>query len=138
MDATNGGIDKTPVNDGRGTDPAPSTGTGGTNENEAGEPAGVEQKIIESIQTVFDPEIPVNIYELGLIYEVDVQPSGDVQIKMTLTSPACPSAQELPLEVRRAASLVEGVKDVEVDVVFDPPWSPDKMSDAAKVQLGMM
>ena len=104
----------------------------------ADELSGIEQKIIESIQTVFDPEIPVNIYALGLIYDVDVQPSGNVQIKMTLTSPACPSAQELPLEVRRAAGRVDGVKDVEVDVVFDPPWTPDNMSDEAKVQLGMM
>jgi len=116
----------------------PDSAAGQSPQAPNGEPVGIEQQIIESIQTVFDPEIPVNIYELGLIYDVDVQPSGNVQIKMTLTSPACPSAQEIPLEVRRAAGRVNGVKDVEVDVVFDPPWSPDKMSDAAKVQLGMM
>ena len=103
----------------------------------AGEP-DVRAQIIEKLHTVFDPEIPVDIYELGLIYEIDVKPSGDVHITMTLTSPACPSAQELPAAVRGAASVVPAVKDVEVDVVFDPPWSPEKMSEEARVALGMM
>lgn len=98
----------------------------------------LKDKIIENLQTVFDPEIPVNIYELGLIYDVDVDTSGDVQIKMTLTSPSCPAAQELPIEVQRAAAVVNGVGEVDVDVVFDPPWNPDKMSEAARLQLGMM
>jgi len=98
----------------------------------------VKAAVIEKIQTVFDPEIPVNIHELGLIYDVDVEPTGNVHINMTLTSPACPSAQELPVMVRGAVGHAPGVKEVEVDVVFDPPWTPEKMSEAARLQLGMM
>jgi metal-sulfur cluster biosynthetic enzyme len=89
----------------------------------------LKQKILEQIQTVYDP---------GLIYEVNIKESGDVHVKMTLTSPACPSAQELPVMVRGAVGKVEEVKDVEVDVVFDPPWGPEKMSEDAKLALGMM
>ncbi len=122
-----GGGSETP-NGGAAAGEAPAAG---------GEP-DVRAQIIEKLHTVFDPEIPVDIYELGLIYEIDVKPSGDVHITMTLTSPACPSAQELPMAVRGAASVVPAVKDVEVDVVFDPPWSPEKMSEDARLALGMM
>ena len=93
--------------------------------------------IVEVLHTVFDPEIPVNIYELGLIYDVIVDATAVVGIRMTLTSPGCPAAQSLPVEVDRKVRAVPGVADVKVDVVWDPPWDKDKMSDAAKLQLGL-
>ena len=94
--------------------------------------------VIEAIKTVFDPEIPVNIYELGLIYDVVVDAAGMVGVKMTLTAPACPAAQSLPVEVRDKARSVAGATDAKVEVVWDPPWDRDRMSDAAKLQLGML
>ncbi len=94
--------------------------------------------VVEAISTVYDPEIPVNIYELGLIYDVDIDVQGAVEIKMTLTSPACPSAQSLPLEVESKAKKVPGVTDVKVEVVWDPMWTMDKMSEAAKLQMGLL
>jgi FeS assembly SUF system protein len=96
----------------------------------------VREKIIEQLRTVFDPEIPVNIYELGLVYKIDVAEDGRVKIEMTLTSPACPSAAEIPLDVRRKAEAVEGVTSVDVEIVWDPPWTMEFMSEAARVQLG--
>lgn len=96
----------------------------------------VESQIIETLQTIYDPEIPVNIYELGLVYDVNVAPDGHVAIRMTLTSPACPVAQSLPLEVESKVREVPGVTDVDLEVVWDPPWTPDKMSEAAKLELG--
>jgi FeS assembly SUF system protein len=98
----------------------------------------IEAEVIEALRSCFDPEIPVNIYELGLIYDVKVDPSGAVGIRMTLTSPSCPAAQSLPAEVQAKARDVRGVTDVTVDVVWDPPWDPSKMSEAAKLQLGFM
>jgi FeS assembly SUF system protein len=98
----------------------------------------IEAEIIEALRTCFDPEIPVNIYELGLIYEVKVDPSGAVRIRMTLTSPHCPAAQSLPPEVEAKAKTVPGATDAKVEVVWDPPWDPSKMSEAAKLQLGFM
>ena len=95
-------------------------------------------RIIEAICSVYDPEIPVNIWELGLIYEIDVDNERRVQIQMTLTAPGCPSAQVLPLEVERKVRAVEGVADVFVEVVWEPAWSPERMTDAAKLQLGML
>lgn len=97
----------------------------------------LKPQILEVLHTVFDPEIPVNIFELGLIYDVIVDPAAVVGIRMTLTSPGCPAAQSLPVEVDRKVRAVPGVTDVKVDVVWDPPWDKDKMSDAAKLQLGM-
>lgn len=97
----------------------------------------LKPKVIEAIQTVFDPEIPVNIYELGLIYDVVIDAEARVSIAMTLTSPACPSAQQLPSEVQFKVKALEGVSDARVEVVWEPPWSPDKMSDAARLQLGL-
>jgi len=94
-------------------------------------------KVVEALKTVFDPEIPVNIYEMGLIYDVVVDASGLVGVKMTLTAPACPAAQSLPIEVRDKARTVPGVTDAKVEVVWDPPWTRDRMSDVAKLQLGM-
>lgn len=93
--------------------------------------------IIDAISTIFDPEIPVNIYELGLIYDIDVDSENRVQIRMTLTAPACPSAQSLPVEVERKVRAVPGVKDVFVEVVWEPAWTTDRMSEEAKLQLGM-
>ncbi len=101
------------------------------------EPA-LKEQIIETLRTCYDPEIPVNIYELGLIYEIQVDPSGMVYIKMTLTAPNCPVAGSLPQDVQTRVSAVPGVKDVKVDLVFDPPWDRSKMSQAAKLQLGML
>ncbi len=97
----------------------------------------LEAQVIEAIRTCFDPEIPVNIYDLGLIYEVKADPLGAVEIRMTLTSPNCPSAASLPEEVRLKAEEIPGVSSVMVDVVFDPPWDPSRMSEVAKLQLGM-
>ena len=97
----------------------------------------IEGQVIEALHTCFDPEIPVDIYQLGLIYDVKVEPSGAVRIRMTLTSPNCPAAQSLPAEVQAKAKGVSGVTEATVDVVWDPPWDPSKMSEAAKLQLGM-
>jgi FeS assembly SUF system protein len=101
-------------------------------------PREIEAKVVEAIQTCYDPEIPVNIYELGLIYGVAVDPDGSVKIQMTLTSPNCPSAAELPGEVERKAAAVPGVTKAAVEVVFDPPWEPSRMSEAARLELGML
>jgi len=96
----------------------------------------IEAQVIEALKSCFDPEIPVNIYELGLIYEVKVDDSGGVAIKMTLTTPHCPAAQSLPPEVHDKVRSVPGVTSVDVDVVWDPPWNPSMMSEAARLQLG--
>lgn len=98
----------------------------------------LKQKVIECLQTIFDPEIPVNIYELGLIYEINVLPINNVQIVMTLTSPACPAAQTLPVEVDQKVRLIEGVNDVHVAVTWTPTWNKSMMSETAQLELGMM
>ncbi len=98
----------------------------------------LKPKIIEALSTVFDPEIPVNIYELGLIYDIAVDAAGAVDISMTLTSPSCPSAQTLPPEVQYKVRQVPGVTDARVEVVWDPPWDKDRMSEAARLELGLM
>ncbi|MCM3878963.1 MAG: SUF system Fe-S cluster assembly protein [Vicinamibacterales bacterium] len=95
-------------------------------------------QIVEALALVYDPEIPVNIYELGLIYDIDVDAEANVHVRMTLTAPACPSAQAIPLDAERRIREVEGLKDVKVEVVWDPPWTKDRMSDAAKLALGML
>jgi FeS assembly SUF system protein len=102
------------------------------------EAMALEQKVIDALRTCYDPEIPVNIYELGLIYDVKVEPTGVVTIKMTLTAPSCPAAQSLPIEVESKVGSIEGVTDVNVDIVWDPPWDPSMMSEAAKLELGML
>ena len=96
----------------------------------------IEAQVIEGLQTCFDPEIPVNIYELGLIYEVKVDDSGGVLVKMTLTSPNCPAAQSLPSEVEEKVRAVPGVAKAKVEIVWEPPWNPSMMTEAAKLQLG--
>lgn len=98
----------------------------------------LKAEIVEQIKTVHDPEIPVNIYELGLIYSVDVDEAGKVDVKMTLTTPMCPVADSMPMEVQEKVIAVEGVTDVDLQVVFDPPWNKEMMSDEAKFVLDMM
>jgi FeS assembly SUF system protein len=96
----------------------------------------LETKVIDVLKTCFDPEIPVNIHELGLIYSVETKPEGEVSIRMTLTSPACPVAGSLPPEVEAKVRSIAGVIKATVEVVWDPPWNPSMMSEAAKLQLG--
>jgi FeS assembly SUF system protein len=98
----------------------------------------LENKIIEVIKTCYDPEIPVNIYEMGLIYNIQIDDRNLVQIKMTLTSPGCPVAGSLPGEVLEKVKSVEGVSNAKVEVVWEPPWTPDMMSEEAKLELGLM
>lgn len=98
----------------------------------------LKDKVLEAIKTVFDPEIPVDVYELGLIYEINTFPVDNVFVLMTLTSPACPSAEAIPSEVKDKIMQIEGVNDVEVEVTFDPPYTADMMSEAAKLELGFM
>lgn len=104
------------------------------------EPGGeaLREPIIAALRKVHDPEIPVNIYDLGLIYKIDIGEGNDIAIDMTLTAPACPVAGMMPVMVKDAVKTVEGVGEVEVELVWDPPWSPDTMSDEAKLQLGML
>jgi FeS assembly SUF system protein len=98
----------------------------------------LRDKVIACLQTVFDPEIPVNIYELGLVYEVTVLPINNVQVVMTLTAPSCPAAQSLPVEVDQKVRQIEGVNDVHVAVTWDPPWDKSMMSEAAQLELGFL
>lgn len=97
----------------------------------------LNQRIVAALCTCFDPEIPVNIYELGLIYAIEISPAGAVSVRMTLTSPACPAAGSLPPEVKHKVQTTPGVTSAQVDVVWDPPWTKDRMSEAAKLQLGI-
>jgi FeS assembly SUF system protein len=109
---------------------APEAATGATEE--------LRQAVIEMLSTVTDPEIPVNIYELGLIYDVVVSADGDIQVIMTLTTPNCPVAESMPGEVEYRVGTVPGVRAVAVELVWDPPWTPDRMSEAAKLELGFI
>jgi FeS assembly SUF system protein len=97
----------------------------------------LKERIVAVLHTCFDPEIPVNIYELGLIYDITITPSAEVELRMTLTSPACPVAGTLPGEVQRKVQTVEQVRSARVEVVWEPPWTKDRMSEAAKLQLGI-
>jgi len=100
--------------------------------------ADLRQKVIDALKTVYDPEIPVDIYELGLIYEVTIYPVNNVHILMTLTSPSCPSAEVIPSEVKDKVESIEGVNEANVEITWDPPYSQDMMSEAAKLELGFM
>ena len=102
------------------------------------ETEALKQKIVEGLKNIFDPEIPVNIYELGLIYEISTFPVNNVFVLMTLTSPSCPSAEAIPSEVEQKIKTIEGVNDVKVEITFDPPYSQDMMSEAAKLELGFL
>ena len=120
----------------RAGDPEPAEQQGGP--APAVDVPELEKKVVEVLRTCYDPEIPVNIYELGLIYKVEVDPAGAVKIIMTLTSPMCPVAGSLPPEVEAKVWNIPGVASARVDVVWDPPWTPDMMTEAAKLQLTMM
>jgi len=97
----------------------------------------IKSKVIEAVKKIFDPEIPVNIYELGLIYKIDVDEKNKVNVDMTLTSPNCPVAESLPNEVKENIKKVEGVSDVNLNLIWEPPWDKDKMSEAAKLELNL-
>jgi FeS assembly SUF system protein len=107
-------------------------------ENPAAPGGALYESVIEALREIYDPEIPVNIYDLGLIYGVDVTPDADVVVMMTLTTPHCPVAESMPGEVELRVSSVPGVRDAEVNLVWDPPWDPTKMSDEARLELGML
>lgn len=98
----------------------------------------VQNEAVTVLETVYDPEIPVNIYELGLIYEVNVSNDLNIEVIMSLTSPFCPAAQSMPAEIKEKLGKIEGVKEVDVKITFDPPWTQDMMSESAKLQLGFM
>jgi FeS assembly SUF system protein len=98
----------------------------------------LKEKVIDCLKTIFDPELPVNIYELGLIYEVTILPINNVQVVMTLTAPSCPAAQSLPIEVDQKVRQIEGVNDVHVAVTWNPPWNKSMMSEVAQLELGML
>ncbi|MEE8295965.1 MAG: SUF system Fe-S cluster assembly protein [Sphingomonadales bacterium] len=111
-----------------------------SSEKQKGAPEGqtLEESVIEALRQIYDPEIPVNIYDLGLIYNVEVDEDKKALITMTLTTPNCPVAETMPQEVELRASYVEGIQDAEVKLVFDPPWDPSKMSEEAKLELGFL
>ena len=100
--------------------------------------ASLEERVVAALRTVYDPEIPINIHELGLIYQLEIAPEGAVSIQMTLTSPACPVAGALPEEVRRKVAAVPGVTSAKVELVWDPPWDKSRMSEEAQLQLGLL
>lgn len=118
--------------------------TASSNPQEVGQVSAIPQEelarltddIVSALKTVYDPEIPADIYELGLIYKIDIEDDRSVKIDMTLTAPGCPVAGEMPGWVQNAVSTVEGVSDVEVNMTFDPPWTPDRMSEEAQVAVG--
>ncbi|MCI0420512.1 MAG: SUF system Fe-S cluster assembly protein [Acidobacteria bacterium] len=118
--------------------PKPASSAAAPAPSQAADQEALREKIVETLRSIYDPEIPVNIYEIGLIYTVDIDPSNAVNIRMTLTSPACPAAGTLPGEVEDKTSRVQGVTDVKVELVWDPTWSPAMMSETAKLQLGML
>ena len=97
----------------------------------------IKQRVVEALRTIYDPEIPVNIYDIGLIYEIRVDAGGAARIVMTLTSPSCPEAESLPPEVERKVAAVDGVTSAKVEITWEPPWDPEMMSEAAKLELGM-
>jgi FeS assembly SUF system protein len=116
----------------------PAAGTPGTwTPSGETEPRPSEDAVIAACATVYDPEIPVNIYELGLVYAIGIEDDGHVAVEMTLTAPGCPSAQELPVQVREAIMAVPGVTSADVETVWDPPWDPSRMTDDARLSLNM-
>ena len=117
--------------------PAPSAGAGKSSALPEGELARLTDEVISALKTVYDPEIPADIYELGLIYKVDIDDDRMVNIDMTLTTPNCPSAAELPAQVENAVAGVAGVREAKVNIVWDPPWDPSRMSDEARAVLNM-
>ncbi|MFC1681921.1 SUF system Fe-S cluster assembly protein [Pseudomonadota bacterium] len=106
--------------------------------SDEGETNAISASVVEALKTVYDPEIPVNIYDLGLIYKVDISDAGDVNIDMTLTAPGCPVAETFPGMVEQAVAVVEGVNSAHVELVWDPPWTMDRMTEEARLELGFM
>lgn len=98
----------------------------------------IEQKIVEALKTVYDPEIPVNVYDLGIIYKIELSENGDVDIDMTLTAPNCPMADELIEDIRSVVKSIDGIRGVSINLVFDPPWSKDMLSESALLDLGLI
>ncbi len=121
-----------------GAAPPPATDTATASALPQAELDRITDDLVTAFKTVFDPEIPVDIYELGLIYKVDINDERHVDIEMTLTAPGCPVAADMPGWVKDAAAKVEGVTSVDVSLTFDPPWTPDRMSDEAKLELNML
>ena len=120
-------------------EPYPTTPKAKHEEVHAPAPEGLESRVIAALRTVYDPELPVNIYDLGLVYALDVdEVAGTVQIRMTLTAPGCPVAQTFPTTVEDAVEAVEGVHEARVDLVWEPPWSKDRMSEATRLELGLV
>ena len=97
----------------------------------------IRQRVVEALRTIYDPEIPVNIYDIGLVYEIRIDAGGAARVVMTLTSPSCPEAESLPPEVERKVAAVDGVTSAKVEITWEPPWDPEMMSEAAKLELGM-
>jgi len=118
--------------------PQIESSSGGGDASATSSDAPLEERIVEALKTVYDPEIPVNIYELGLIYDVQLKDDNKVFITMTLTTPGCPVAGSMPGQVERTVKKVEGVSDAQVELVWDPPWTIDRMSDEARLTLGML
>lgn len=116
----------------------PQTAVGGSLEIPADEMTRITADVVKALKSVYDPEIPVDIYELGLIYKVDLSEGRLLTVEMTLTAPGCPVAGEMPGWVEGALRGIDGIEDVKVEMVFDPPWTPDKMSDEAKLELGYL
>ncbi len=114
---------------------ATETATGGLNPVEV---LDMETRVVEALRSIYDPEIPVDIFELGLVYNLKVDPSGDVTVQMTLTAPSCPEAASIPARVESKVRAISGVRDVKVELVWEPPWSPARMSEAAKLSLGFL
>jgi FeS assembly SUF system protein len=131
-EAASAGSDRAPVQSG-----GDAVRSDAMSDRPAIDPNELRERIVDQLRTVFDPEIPVSIWELGLVYDIAIADDGAVEIKMTLTSPHCPVAESLPGDVQRAAGSVAGTRDVQVEVVWDPAWNPDMMSEAAKLELGM-
>lgn len=121
-----------------GPDPTPAAEAGPPEAAATEAPAVTEEQVVEVLRSVYDPEIPVDIYEIGLIYGITIDPPGKVIIQMTLTSPGCPVAGSLPIEVEDKVLAIPGVTSVYVDLVWDPPWGPERMSEAARLQLGFL
>jgi FeS assembly SUF system protein len=124
-----------PIHENDPREEGPATDRGST-ANPSDGTARIRSAVVEALKTCYDPEIPVDIYELGLIYDISVDDAGRVEIRMTLTSPACPVAGSLPGEVEQKARGAEGVTEARVELVWDPPWTPERMSEAARVELG--
>ena len=120
------------------TRPQPERERAATDAQASGPGEPLREAVIEVLRTIYDPEIPVDIWELGLVYAVETNAEGAVDIRMTLTSPACPVAESLPPEVERKASEIPGVKQARVEIVWDPPWDPSMMTDAARLELGFL